>query len=535
MSLRTACPAPLLLLGAAALLGLPAAGARLPDETVIARVGAATIPRQALVTHLLTYYGRVGVEQLIDRSVMRQEAETRKLTVTDAEVEARAAQLKGAGGVLFQGALQKEGITEAIWKERLRWGLLAEKLRDAKWPVQDADLLRFSVRYARVNTERQARDLGREAKNRVSFELLVRQNSLDKENDGLVQPNPFLRVDNPPFFKMAYDADLRPGQVSQPIEKGGSWLVLKLERRLEAGLLQGKERADAISRVKFFRMLGLLSASRRSYKITYPTSLASLIADPKAADGVVVGQVGSDSINRKALVAHLLENAGKAGMEQLVERSIIAQEALKLRAAVSDAEVTTRAAALEKNLGKTAYARSREAEGITEEAARDRIRFELLSEKVITLKYPAPNEDLERFTARFIPANTRAEAEQLIRAAQTAPFEALQARVGKSLPGGGFIQPRAFLQVENPTVYQAIKDAKAQAGQVLPQPVQVLGRFLVLKLEARLAPQSLTPQERQDATRRINAYRMSVLLDDNRKGYPVEYVTPIAAVAADSR
>src|SRR2546421_672580 len=80
---------------------------------------------------------------------------------------------------------------------------------------EDEELTRLTLRYARVETQQQARQIIREAKSGVNFETLVLRDSLDKENGGQLQPPRFLRVEHPYFFRLAMDnAPMRVGQVS---------------------------------------------------------------------------------------------------------------------------------------------------------------------------------------------------------------------------------------------------------------------------------------------------------------------------------
>jgi len=518
---------------AAALLALTAASAqsRITDETVVARVGSAAITRRDLLAHANRYYGKLALDQLIDQSVLRQEGERLSVQVTDAELSTRAAAVKKENGLNFAIALEKEGITEDAWLRRLRNLMLGEKVRDRKWPVTDADLVRLSVRYARLQTERQAKDLIREAANKVNFELLALQNSLDKENGGLVQPNPFLRVENPYFFRLATDARLRVGQVTpEPIPSQEFWLVLKLENRLPADTLKDKRREDAVARVKAFRTAALLSTARKLYKIEYPGGEAE-----QAKVTPLRGTGKGESIARKEVTAYLLDYVGRTALEQLVERSIMDQEAARLRLTVSEAQLNTRAAALQKNLGQKAFQAALQAEGVGEDAWRERLRYEMLAEAVITAKNPAKPEEMERYVARFIKVESMRDAEQIIQAAQSgADFAQLRTRF-RDQKGDGFVSPRQFLRTDGPTLFDHIKKSNTAPGQVVPTPLQVGKSFLVFKVEQRLGPETLTPQERADVSRKVNFPRMGLLLEENRKGYKVDYPITMTALIADAR
>jgi parvulin-like peptidyl-prolyl isomerase len=514
---------------------------RVPAQgEVIAKVGASTITRSELFTHLMKFYGKAGLEQLIDRSVMRQEAARLKAEVTDADLNARVAELKKAAGSDFQQVLDGEGISEEAWRERVRYALLAEKVLEKKWPVTKDDLTRFSVRYARVKTRSEAQQIIRAARNGVSFPVLVGQHSADgkTEHRGLVQPNPFLRIDNPYFFKVTLElmgqGVLREGQISpQPIESEDWYLVLKLERIYAAETLKPKEREEAIARIMAYRSGALMPASRKRYKIEHAVALKTLIDDPKLPGDTVVSRVNSEAITRKQLVGHLLQYFGKTALDRLVERSLVAQEAARLNVTVSDAEVDERVAEAVKLVGQSAFQTALNQEGITEAAWRERARYSYLAEKVLNRRSPVSAADLERLKVRYIRVGTQETAQEVLRAAQTgARFEDLTAQRSLDRGGDGFIKPKAFLRMDNPVVFQAV--GNTPAGRIVAQPVEAGGSWYVLKVEARLGPETLTAKERDAAVRRINAGRMGDLLTTLRKSYRVEQTVPLRNLIAEA-
>jgi parvulin-like peptidyl-prolyl isomerase len=526
------------LLGAACASAGFAQDAKLSDESAVARVDKRPVTRKALYSHLLRYYGRGAVEQLVNRSVLEQEAKRLKVTVTDADLTARVAAVVKALGERYPGILQDEGISEAAWRERLRLELLAEKVLAAKWPVKNDDLVRLSVRYIRLNSQREARQVIQEARSGVSFLLLSKQRSLDKENDGMVVPDPFLRVENPGFFKMAWDAGLRAGQMTPaPVANGEFWYVLRLEKRLDPDTLQPQQRQDLAKRVTQYRMGFLLPYSRRRYTVEYPTATAALLSDPSAGRGAVVAKVGAESISGKTLLTYLVTYFARPALETLVDRGFISLEAGQLNLSVSDSEVDARVEEFKRSVGESVFRTALSKEGITEETWRERVRYTLLAEKEVNTRFPPADEELVRMSAKFIRLPGQQQAAEVIRlAASGAEFDQLIARSPASKGFGGAVRPPRFLAAEQPEIFKAIADAKLEPGQVLPRPLQTAGgAFLVLKLEARFGPETLTTAERTAAIRKINARRMGELLDRIRKSHQIEYVVPLAALVADAQ
>jgi foldase protein PrsA len=521
--------------GSAAALAQEAA----PAEVTVARVAGESITRTDLVRQLLTYFGRPGLEMLTDRSVLDQEAALRKLVVTDADVDARVAEAKKAGGADLQKALQQGGITEQNLQGQARYSLLMEKLLDSKWPVTNDDLVRLSVRFARTLSQQQAREIINEAKRGVSFELLsIREPALDGgEFRGLAQPDPFLRVENPPMFRLAQSANLRVGQFTpQPIQSGKYWMVLKLEKRLGAETLTGKLREQAIAKVRASRAGGLMPASRKRYRITSVTPVAKLIEDLKLPGDTVVSKIGDAPITRKELLAYLFDAFGKTALDQLIERRIVSQQAARFKVSLSDAEVKARVDAVKKQTGEATFQNALGAEGITEDAWQERVRYTYLAEKLVNARAPVRPEELERLTVRYVRVAGKPDAEEVIRLAQSgAKFEQIVTQKSLDRTGDGFLKPKLFMRSENPEAFTAIDKAKLQTGQVLAQPLEVAGSFFVLKLEGRFGPELMSAKEKEDAIRRINAYRMSQLLDTWRSEVKVEYPTPLKTLIAEAR
>lgn len=521
----------------AVLAGATLAGAAGAQEgkaaAPVARVGSTAVSREDLRRHLMTYFGRNALEQMANRVALTQEAARLKVAVSDADLKARLAELRKNTDV--EAALKNTGLTDETWQDQVRTGMLAEKVLDAKWPVKPDDLVRMRVTYARYDNERAARDCIRQAKQGVSFDVLAGQ-SLSKE-ERYVSEKPFLRVEHPSYFKIAWDALLRVGQVTpEPVRADRFWLVVKLEERLGAETLNGKARENAVNMVRASRMPKLLPTLRRRYPAEFPVPPTRLIAEASLPKSTVVLKVLADETDLGEYTSFMMENYGQNALEQLTERRIMDQLAAQARVAVSDAEVTGRLAAVKKQTGESTFQKALVAEGITEEAWKERVRYTYLAEKVVNARMPVPPEELVRYTARYIRVGSAQEAQQVLQALRGgAKFETAQAQVSLDRGGDGFLKPRAFLRVEQPELFKKLADANVPNGQVLPQPLEVGGSFLVLKVEARLGPETMTGKERDDAIRRINALRLGTVLDELRKEVPVEVLVPMKTLIAEAK
>jgi hypothetical protein len=291
----------------------------------------------------------------------------------------------------------------------------------------------------------------------------------------------------------------------------------------------------------------LLPALRKRYRLEKPTAIPE---DGLPADGEEVAVVkppeteggNAERTTGKALRVYLMTSFGRAALEREIERAVLREHANRLGVRLADAEVAERVASVKQSLAEAARRRKespekafREAldtEGITEAAWRERVRYTYLAERVVNARIPLTTDDLVRLTARYVRLGTRQEADEVLAAArQGTSFDVLRLR---SLDrGDGFVQPRVFLKAERPELHEALKEVAP--GQVAPRVVALPGGFLVLKLEARFGPETLTAKEREEAVRRTNALRMGPLLDAWRKEIRIEYLVPLRILVQEVR
>ncbi len=522
--------------------GTGLAQSRLSLDTPIARVGKVTITRKDLLEKVYRYYGKAAVEQLIDRTVLKMEAANYALQVTDADVSTRMAEVKKVADTRFGEALKAEGISEETWRDRARYVLLLEKTLDRKWPVKTQDLERLTVRYARLRTERQARDLVRDAgiARGANFPTLVLQRSEDKENAGVIQPEKFFKIDQPIFFRLATEAGLAVNQITRtPIESGGYFLVLRLEGRYPAETLSAREREAATQRIRAYRASSLIPTVRKRYRVETKTPTAALVESttpsPDAELAVLTDPKGKkETLTVKDLNAHLLAYYGQIALDQLVQRQIISAAAQQARVAVTEADVTAFQNEAVKAVGKSTFQAAMDREGINETAWRDRTRYVLLAEKVLNAREPVQPQMLQRLTVRYIRVASQEQGQAALQSIQGgAKFEDVSRQVSLDRMGDGLLRPLRFFRPDNPVAFDAFKDL--QQGQLLSKPIQLGGQWAVLRLEARFGPETLTAQERDSALRKINATRVDPLLESLRQEARPEILVPINTLITDAR
>ncbi len=120
---------------------------------------------------------------LINQKLIEQAAERMDVTVTDAELDAEIAQLKGiveGNEAAWQAWLQQNNYTEPILREELRISLLTAKVRDEVVGNAPEQVTRqVHARHILVSTQAEAADIRRRLLNGESFVELAAEFSQD--------------------------------------------------------------------------------------------------------------------------------------------------------------------------------------------------------------------------------------------------------------------------------------------------------------------------------------------------------------------
>lgn len=233
------------------------------DETAgppIATVNDQPVSRQSLIRLLIEGRGLALLQQMLLCEVARQEADRLGLEVTKADIAheydmtLRGDRYNGKDIEALTPARRKQLIdqwtqTRGIPRTELKIAMERQsylrKIANGQVEITDAMLRR---EYSRVHGEKvEVRHIQLPAKRTYvqimqrlnqgdRFEDLVMdysENRLSRQKQGLL---PIFAADDPTvpaiFAKVAFE--LKPGQVSNPIEAEGSFHVLKLERRIAA-------------------------------------------------------------------------------------------------------------------------------------------------------------------------------------------------------------------------------------------------------------------------------------------------------------
>ena len=249
------------LLAALLLVSLPAAtapaAAGLPAGAV-ATVNGVTISRTALVDRLLadTTAGGDVLSEMINEAIVEQAAKAQKITVAQAEVDARIKTIKEAApGEQFQTYLRAQGLTAKGLPGKVRVKLLVEKLLATQAAVPEADAKAYyeqnkermfnvpetvQLSAIQVATEAEAKAAADRVAKGEDFATVAKAVCTDpqlKATGGRI-PRPLARVALPPALAEVVFAT-EVGKVSAPVQVPGPdgkalWYIVKVDSKAAA-------------------------------------------------------------------------------------------------------------------------------------------------------------------------------------------------------------------------------------------------------------------------------------------------------------
>jgi foldase protein PrsA len=180
----------------AVLLAATAASAAAPADREVVRVNGTPIMQSEVMERLWKRYGPQTLEDMVDETLLRQAAASRKVTADEKEVERRYQRLQSQFGSreLFLSQLEQAGTSPAKVKADLSEEVIREKLvASAKGlKVADSEIKQafedhkdklgrpdaVHLRHILVKTEAEAKELAEKIKKGADFLALAREKSL---------------------------------------------------------------------------------------------------------------------------------------------------------------------------------------------------------------------------------------------------------------------------------------------------------------------------------------------------------------------
>lgn len=217
----------------------------------VATVDGVKITEQEVNERLVQAFGDQVLRSMIDRELLRKAAADRGVEITDEEMAEAVEEAKAQYGTeeRFQQFLAENNISEEEWLEEVRIMVLARKLALHGIEPTEQELREFYEEHEQrfgqpatvsmseivVTSEDEARDLlGQLERGEASFADLAARYSLapSREVGGEQPAMPIEQIGQPQIQQIA--RELPVGEVSEPIEIGGSWVILRVRDRTEA-------------------------------------------------------------------------------------------------------------------------------------------------------------------------------------------------------------------------------------------------------------------------------------------------------------
>ncbi len=230
----------------------------------MATVGGVKITETEFSDRVMKAFGEDILRSMIDRELIRQAANDKGIEITEEEMTKELADAKAQYGPeeQFQQFLAANDLSQEEWEEEVGMMALAKRLAlDGVQPTEEQLRAFFEQNKAQfaqpatvslseiiVASEEDAQKVQQElAAGEASFADLASRYSLatTRETGGERPEMPIDRISQPEIKQVAQS--LPVGQVSDPIEAGGSWVILKVRDRTqgrEASFDTDRERID---------------------------------------------------------------------------------------------------------------------------------------------------------------------------------------------------------------------------------------------------------------------------------------------------
>lgn len=225
-----------------------------PGRAVMAYVNGEPLYMDQLNDLLVSGYGMAVAQQLVANELVRQEAQRKNVVVTDAEVEAEHQRTMDAmfGTVndanqrqrLLQQLLKRNNVSLVQWKMTMRRNALLAKLAVNQVEVAEAEIKEaFDRRYERkvevqhiqTATLADAQTVLRDLASGTEYTALVTKYSIGPSADqaGLLTPFGAKDTGTPPAMRQVALSMKTVGEVSDPIQVGTAFHIIKLLRIIE--------------------------------------------------------------------------------------------------------------------------------------------------------------------------------------------------------------------------------------------------------------------------------------------------------------
>jgi parvulin-like peptidyl-prolyl isomerase len=341
-----------------------------PDKIlIVARINGQDISRQELGRECLAHFGEEVLETLVNKELIVEHCKLKNITVTHQEVQAEIERMAERFGLpkgqLLQMLKDERGISPAQYANEIIWPtvalrkLAADRLTVSEEELQEAwDMLYGPAVQARLIACKDAAEAEKVWKMAVErpddFGELAKQFSADVSSasaSGYIQP---IRkhVGDPKIEKIAFA--LKPGEISQIVQIGNQYVILKCEARLKA-LPVPRSKVDG-TLADSIRDKKLRKASDEMFQeLQSKAHVENVLNDPakqKQHPGVAA-LINGRPITLVELAEACIDRHGEEMLQGIVNRTLLEQACKKRKIAVSDAEMQAEIARAAVAMGKT--------------------------------------------------------------------------------------------------------------------------------------------------------------------------------------
>lgn len=267
-----------------------------PRETnprdIMAYVNGQAVSMRPLHKILVTSYGRPVAQQLVGLELARQATAKKRLSVSEEEVDAehdrtlkemfRRLGPSDRAEEHLDRFLGQKNMSRSLWRIIMRRNALLRKLAPRDIPIPDAEIRehfarlydrRAVVRHIQTDTLEDAQRMKELADKGADFEKLAARYSTHESGKigGLLPPIGRSTAQLTPALRQVALAMKKIGEISNPVQAGTKWHVLKLEKIIEP------------EDVKYADVKAKIAASLREQRIRVFQNqmLQKLIADAK--------------------------------------------------------------------------------------------------------------------------------------------------------------------------------------------------------------------------------------------------------------
>ena len=326
-----------------------------PKLKTVASVNGEPITRQELAQECLRHYGQQVLESLVNKHLIMQECQQRKMVITQADVDMEIRQMAQRFGLPVDRWLkmlkEERGIKPAQYASDIIWPSLAlRKLAGTQLQVAPEELEReFESRYgaavkARLIVCRDAKK-AQQARaaavaNPEEFGNLAKQYSDDvgsRSLKGMIQP---IRkhMGDKEIEKAAFE--MKDGEVSQVIPAGGQYVILKREYLFPARKVNREDQKPQLEEIiRDRKMRGVAQQIFR--QLQQHSVIENVLNDPVRSREMpgIAAVINGRQISMLELAEHCIHRHGEEVLEGTINRKLLQLACQKQKITITEEDL----------------------------------------------------------------------------------------------------------------------------------------------------------------------------------------------------